>query len=152
MFTAGQCTGNHLSVIHRHRAGVQEGKGGSPTQPGTAQRASSWKVPPLLALSTPRTHWKPAQQQRGSGGVRAKMTISVSSAERDLVREQTGTCGRRWESPSHTNGGSVHPLGNSHGHQNPETERETAKIYRETDTEMETRQNSLSPHVSPGLD
>lgn len=110
MFTAGQCTGNHLSVIHRHRAGVQEGKGGSPTQPGTAQRASSWKVPPLLALSTPRTHWKPAQQQRGSAGVRAKMTISVSSAERDLVREQTGTCGRRWESPSHTNGGSVHPL------------------------------------------
>lgn len=31
MFTAAQCTGNHLSVIHRHRAGVQGSKGGSPT-------------------------------------------------------------------------------------------------------------------------
>lgn len=75
---------------------------------GTAQRASSWKVPPLLALSTPRTHWKPTQKQQGSGGVRDRMAINVSSAEGDLGTDQD-----MWEQigePLTYNGGSVHPL------------------------------------------
>lgn len=110
MFTAAQYTGNHPSVRPQAHSGSRREQGWKPSPTGNSPKSKFLEGAPLLALSTPKMHWKPTQQQQGSGGVRDRVTISVSSAEGDLVMEQTRTCGRRWVSPSHTNGGSVHPL------------------------------------------
>ena len=59
--------------------------------------------------------------------------------------EQTRTCGRRRVSPSHTNGGSVHPQGNSYGRQNPEMERETEKIYRDRHRDGDETEQPFTP-------
>lgn len=55
-----------------------------PSPTGNSPKSKFLKGAPLLALSTPRMHWKPTQQQQGSGGVRDRVTISVSSAEGTL--------------------------------------------------------------------